>query len=62
LLELANEELRKKERSMREVKKKQEIYEGKNLENKSDKELDLARKQLTEALKLVSSVLDRKNK
>ncbi len=62
MLELANEELRKKERSMREVKKKQEIYEGKNLENKSDKELDLARKQLTEALKLVSSVLDRKNK
>jgi len=62
LLDLANEELRKKERNLRDVKKKQEIFEGKNLENKSDKDLEMARKQLTDALKLVSGILDRKNK
>jgi hypothetical protein len=36
--------LRKKERNLMEVKKKQEIFEGKNLENKTDNDLELARR------------------
>lgn len=62
LLELANTELRKKERRLRDTVKKQEIFEGKNLENKSEQDLELARRQLTDALKVINNILDRKNK
>jgi hypothetical protein len=44
VLKLANEELKKKERLLREAKKKIEGYEGKNLENKNKNELLLVQK------------------
>ena len=48
LLQLANEQLRKKERLLREAKKKLEGLEGRNLENKSKNELLMLQKQLTD--------------
>ena len=44
MLVLANEQLRKKERLLREAKKKLETLEGRNIENKSKNELILLQK------------------
>jgi len=41
-LELANEELKKRARALRELKKKIDIYEGKGLELRSKDELEKA--------------------
>ena len=48
MLVLANEQLRKKERLLREAKKKLETLEGRNIENKSKNELILLQKQLAD--------------
>ena len=45
---IANEQLRKKERLLREAKKKLETLEGRNIENKSKNELILLQKQLAD--------------
>jgi len=45
---VANEQLRKKERLLREAKKKLETLEGRNIENKSKNELILLQKQLAD--------------
>lgn len=39
LLDLANLELRAKERSLRDVQKKNDVFEGKNLETKNKSDL-----------------------
>ena len=54
LLELANEELSKKELSLRDSKRKSEIYEGHHLEQRSRPELQHAQKQLADVLKIIN--------
>jgi len=44
LLDLANQELRAKERSLRDVQKRNEVYEGKNLDTKNKNDLQSAQK------------------
>ena len=58
LLELANEELTRKELQLRDSKRKSDILEGKGLEKSSKSELQQAQKQLGDALKIISSMLD----
>lgn len=48
LLKLANEELRKKEKLLRETRKRLDGFEGKNLENKSKNDLLQVQKQLSD--------------
>ena len=57
LLELANEELGRKELQMRDFKKKADIYEGEGLERRSKAELQQAQKQLSEVLKIVNQLI-----
>jgi hypothetical protein len=57
-LELANEELSRKEMQLRDSKRKSDILEGKGLEKSSKSELQQAQKQLGDALKIISSMLD----
>ena len=57
LLELANEEISRKELQLRDSKKKSEIYEGEGLEKRSKTELQNAQKQLGEVLKIVNQLL-----
>jgi hypothetical protein len=59
LLLVANEQLRKKERLLREAKKKLETLEGRNLENKSKNELILLQKQLADVSKLINFTLEK---
>ena len=56
---VANEQLRKKERLLREAKKKLETLEGRNIENKSKNELILLQKQLADVLKLINYTLEK---
>ncbi|CDW79057.1 ankyrin repeat domain-containing [Stylonychia lemnae] len=60
LLDLANLELRAKERSLRDVQRKNDIYEGKNLETKNKLDLQTAQKQLADALKIINLLLEGK--
>ncbi len=59
MLLVANEQLRKKERLLREAKKKLETLEGRNLENKSKNELILLQKQLADVSKLINFTLEK---
>ena len=59
MLLIANEQLRKKERLLREAKKKLEALEGRNLENKSKNELILLQKQLADVSKIISYTLEK---
>jgi len=58
LLNLANDELRKKEKLIRNLKSKVEVFEGRNIENKNQKDLNDAAKVLNESLKKVQNALD----
>jgi hypothetical protein len=55
---LANQELRAKERSLRDVQKKNDVFEGKNLETKNKSDLQSAQKQLTDALKIINQLIE----
>jgi hypothetical protein len=57
LLELANEELGKKELVLRDARRKSDIYEGQHLDKKSRPELLQAQKQLADVLKIIGQVL-----
>jgi len=57
LLDLANQELTRKELQFREAKRKGEIYEGHGLDKRSRPELQNAQKQLTEVLKTINQLL-----
>ena len=57
LLDLANQEMTRKELQLRDSKKKSDIYEGEGLEKRSKNELQQAQKQLGEVLKIVNQLL-----
>ena len=57
LLDLANEELTRKELTLRDAKLKSEIFDGHHLEKRSRSELQHAQKQLTEVIKIVNGLL-----
>lgn len=59
MLNLANQELRRKERVLRDTKKRLEGLEGRNLENKNKNDLLALHKQLNESLKLVTAALEK---
>eukprot|EP00347_Sterkiella_histriomuscorum_P008846 403343516 len=59
-LTLANEQFRKKDRTLIELEKKQEVFEGKNQENMIKNDLLIAQKQLSESLKKISMLRDTK--
>lgn len=61
LLGLANEELGKKEISLREAKRKSDIIDGVALEKRSRQELIQAQKQLNDVLKAIGQILLQKN-
>ena len=57
LLELANEELGKKELALREARRKADLVDGLHLEQRSKAELLQAHKQMTEALKVINQMI-----
>jgi len=57
LLELANEELGKKELALREARRKADLVDALHLEQRSKAELLQAHKQMTEALKVINQMI-----
>lgn len=53
-MDLANEELGKKELVLRETRRKGEVFEGQNLDKRTRPELMQAQKQLGDVLKIIS--------
>lgn len=60
-MDLANEELGRKELALRDYRRKSEIYQGENLEKRSRAELQQAQKQLADVLQIVNQILSGSN-